>query len=200
MPKGFTDREKEHIRGSLIEKGKALFGTYGVKKTNVEDLTSAAGISKGAFYLFYTSKEELFFEILVQFEEEYHAMLLEIAAGPATSARQQVKDFLQHAFTIWRTHPLFQHFSQEEYEYLLRKLPAEKVQANLRKDDLFVNQLLAQWHERGVVIDCDPAMFLGLMHALFFISLHEGDFEPGMYPPLIDFFVDMIAERIVREF
>ena len=97
--------------------------TYGIRKTNVEDLTSAAGISKGAFYLFFDSKEALFFEILGQFETEYQQQMLDIAAQPGEAPRASVKNFLLQAFSIWRTHPLFMHFDQEEYEYLLRKLP-----------------------------------------------------------------------------
>ena len=113
--------------------------------------------------------------------------------------RQQVKDVLTQAFTIWRTHPLFTHFNQEEYEYLLRKLPEELALANVDKDAIFVSQLLGQWRNQGVVIDCDPALFLGMMHALFFMSLHEHDFGPAVYPDLIGFFIDLIAQRIVRE-
>jgi AcrR family transcriptional regulator len=199
MPKGFSNREKTLIRAQLLAKGRELFATQGIKKANVEDLTRAANISKGAFYLFFNSKEELFFEILGQFEDEYHANLIEAAARPGASPRQRVKDVLKQAFAIWRTHPLFTHFNQEEYEYLLRKLPEELAQANVDKDAIFVSQLLGQWRNQGVVIDCDPALFLGMMHALFFMSLHEHDFGPAVYPNVIGFFIDLIAQRIVRE-
>jgi AcrR family transcriptional regulator len=199
MPKGFSEREKTLIREQLLAKGRELFATQGIKKANVEDLTRAANISKGAFYLFYNSKEELFFEILAQFEDEYHANLLEAAARPAPSPRQRVKDVLKQAFALWRTNPLFTNFNQEEFEYLARKLPEELMQANVDKDAVFIDQLLSRWREQGVVIDCDPALFLGLMRALFFISLHEPELGPGVYPDVIEFFIDLIAERIVRE-
>src|SRR4051812_30774528 len=107
MPKGFSEREKTIIRAQLLAKGRELFAKQGIKKANVEELTRAANISKGAFYLFFNSKEELFFELLSQFENEYHASLIEAAAQPGASPRQQVKDVLAQAFTIWRTHPLF---------------------------------------------------------------------------------------------
>src|SRR5690349_634019 len=103
MPRGFSEREKTIIRAQLLAKGRELFATQGIKKANVEDLTKAANISKGAFYQFYDSKEALFFEILSQFEDEYHAGLLDAAARPSGSPRQRVKDVLTHAFTIWRT-------------------------------------------------------------------------------------------------
>jgi AcrR family transcriptional regulator len=199
MPKGFSEREKTLIRAQLLAKGRELFATQGIKKANVEDLTKAANISKGAFYLFFNSKEELFFELLGQFEDEYHANLIAAAARPGATPRQQVQDVLTQAFTIWRTHPLFTHFNQEEYEYLARKLPEELVQTNLNKDEVFVAGLLGQWRAQGVVIDCDPTLFLGLMRALFYISFHEREVGSGISSAVINFFIDAIAQQIVRE-
>ena len=65
MPKAFAEHEKTIIRQQLHEKGQQLFALHGLKKTSVDDLVQAVGISKGAFYLFYASKEELLLEILV---------------------------------------------------------------------------------------------------------------------------------------
>jgi AcrR family transcriptional regulator len=199
MPKGFSEREKALIRAQLLAKGRELFATQGIKKANVEDLTKAASISKGAFYLFFNSKEELFFEILGQFEDEYHASLVEAAGRPGASPRQLVKDVLTLAFTIWRTNPLFTHFNQEEYQYLARKLPQELVQSTFDKDVIFVERLLNQWRNQGVTINCAPALFLGLMRALFFMSLHEREVGSGIYPDVIGFFIDAITQQIVRE-
>jgi AcrR family transcriptional regulator len=199
MPKGFSEREKTLIRAQLLAKGRELFATQGIKKANVEDLTRAANISKGAFYLFFNSKEELFFELLGQFEDEYHANLIAAAGQPGASPRQQVKQVLTQAFTIWRTHPLFTHFNQEEYEYMARKLPEGFAQTNIDKDAIFVDRLLGQWRSQGVVIDCDPTLFLGLTRALFYMSLHERDLGSGIYPDVIDFFIDAITQQIVRE-
>lgn len=199
MPKGFSEHEKAQIRARLLQKGKEYFATYGVKRSNVEDLTRAAGISKGAFYLFYDSKEALFFELLVQFEDAYHTTLLQIASEPAESPRHQVEAFFQQAFALWKTNPLFQRFSQDEYAYLVRKLPDAQVQVNMHKDVQFVNRLLAQWQAQGVIIDCDPTMFLSIMRALFFVSLHTDDFEQGTYPPLIAFLIDTLIQRLVAQ-
>ena len=199
MPKGFSEREKEHIRDGLMEKGGTFLATYGIRKTSVEDLTRAVGISKGAFYLFYDSKEELFFEVLGRFEDEYHAEMLESAVQTGISPREQVRDFLKRAFTAWKTNPLFARFDQAEYEYLLRKLPEGKVRDNLRKDEVFVGRLLGKWHEHGVVVDCDAEVFLGLMRALFFVSLHERDLGQDTYPAVIEFLIDSISQRLVKK-
>ena len=200
MPRGFSEGERERIRDGLLEQGRVFVSTYGIRRTNVEDLTRAVGISKGAFYLFYASKEELFYEVLARWEDEYHAELLGAAVRPGLAPQEQVEEFLRTAFSVWKAHPLFTRFDPEEYEHLLRRLPEEKVEANLRKDEVFVGRLLDLWRANGVEVDCDADLFLGLMRALFFVALHEEDVGRDAYPAVIEFFVSSIAGRVVREF
>jgi AcrR family transcriptional regulator len=199
MPKGFTEREKTIIRAKLLEKGRECLVTYGIRKTNIEDLTDAAGISKGAFYLFFESKETLFFEIFGQFEDEYQTRLLDVAAQPGESPRDVVKHYLRSAFSIWRAHPLFTRFDQAEFEYLVRKLPEEVVQANARKDEVFIDRLFEQWRGRGIDLDCSPGLFFGLTRALFFVSLRADEIGPENYSAVIELLIDVIVDRIVRE-
>src|SRR6185295_1847206 len=173
MPKGFTEREKALIRAGLLEKGRELFATYGVRKTNVEDLTRSVSISKGAFYLFFDSKEELFFELLEQFEADFQVMLIEHIARDSTPPRERMRALLREALSTWKHNALFTHFSREEYEYLFRKLPPETLQAHQGKDDAFAAEFAAAWRQAGVVIDCTPSLVSGLIRALFFVSMHE---------------------------
>ena len=199
MPRGFSEREKEIIRGTLREKGNEYFGTYGLRKTTVEDLARAAGISKGAFYLFYQSKEELFFDILEQFEAEFKANILKDFFQPGTSPRQGFKELLKTAISIWKSHPLFKHVSREDYEHLRRALPAERVQNHVRYDDSSMVELLAQLAHAGAGIDCDPRMAAGLTRALVFVSLHEEDFNTDIYPDMMDVLVDLVSQYVVKE-
>jgi len=52
MPRAFTDPERDAIRARLMDAGRELFARRGIRATTVEQLARAAGISKGAFYLF----------------------------------------------------------------------------------------------------------------------------------------------------
>ncbi len=76
MPRGFSDKEKIMIQESLMENGKRLFSSYGLKKTSISDITRAAGIAQGSFYNFFDSKEELYFEILEAEEQTMKEKLL----------------------------------------------------------------------------------------------------------------------------
>lgn len=52
-------RPAEERRQSLLDAGLIVFTTSGVPAATVEDLTRAAGMSKGSFYLHFSTKEEL---------------------------------------------------------------------------------------------------------------------------------------------
>jgi AcrR family transcriptional regulator len=199
MPKGFSEREKAIIRASLREKGRELFSDYGLRKTSVEDLTRAAGISKGAFYLFYDSKEELFFELLEQFEASYKASLLQTIAESTLPPRERMRTLLHNAVAVLKDNPLFAHFSREEYEYLSRKLPEERLRAHLQSDESFAVEFIAAWQAAGIAIGCEPEMVTGLIRSLFFIAMHEDDIGAGVYPRVIDVYVDLLARYFVQE-
>ncbi len=65
MAKGFDIEEKARI--TLLQEGRKAFARDGLRKRNIAGLTRAVGIAQGSFYLFFTSKEDLYFEVL---EEE----------------------------------------------------------------------------------------------------------------------------------
>jgi AcrR family transcriptional regulator len=53
-----------HARARLLDAARAVFSERGLDRAKVEDITSRAQLSKGAFYLHFESKEEAFRELL----------------------------------------------------------------------------------------------------------------------------------------
>ena len=74
----FTDEQNEQIRNDLIREAQRCGITIGMRKTSVEQLAEAVGISKGSFYKFFDSKELLFFAVL----EDIHTCLLYTSPSP----------------------------------------------------------------------------------------------------------------------
>jgi TetR/AcrR family transcriptional regulator, transcriptional repressor for nem operon len=60
----------EQRRADLLEAGRTLFLSKGVAATSLEDITSRAGVSKGLFYLYFQSKDELLQALQDQFSAE----------------------------------------------------------------------------------------------------------------------------------
>jgi AcrR family transcriptional regulator len=57
----------EQRRADLLEAGRELFLANGVAATSLDDITSRAGVSKGLFYLYFRSKDDLLAALHVQF-------------------------------------------------------------------------------------------------------------------------------------
>ena len=67
----------------IIEKAIELFARNGIDATSVQDITEACGISKGAFYLSFRSKEELLNAIVDYFMRDIVARIDAVIRQPA---------------------------------------------------------------------------------------------------------------------
>ncbi len=200
MPKAFSENEKETIRAQMREKGKKLFEKHGLKKTSVDELTEAVGISKGAFYLFYESKEELFMQILEGLENEIQTTILEFAIRPNAEARKNVSSILKGFLLKWDAYPLLKNFSKADFDYLLRKLPAKRVQQHAKSDEEFTNQLIKKIKREGIIVKASPRTVSNLIKSLFFLSLHSEDMmSTADYEDSMNVLIDLVSGYIVGE-
>ena len=76
MPKIYSEEEKENIKEILIKEAEGRLFHGGVESVTVDELVKSAAIPKGTFYLFFSSKEELFLSMLSSFHKEMEAVML----------------------------------------------------------------------------------------------------------------------------
>lgn len=65
-----------HARSALVSAARKEFVKAGIQKARIEDITRACGLSKGAFYLHFESKEALFRELVTRLESRFEQMRL----------------------------------------------------------------------------------------------------------------------------
>lgn len=198
MPKAFSEHEKETIRAQMREKGKKLFEKQGIKKTSVDELARAAGISKGAFYLFYESKEELFMEILEGLETDFRRRIFDFSISPKRNACQLLAKLFKDTLLTWDEYPLLKNFGMTEYAYLARKLPPARLQAHSNRDDEFVNEFIKRIKREGVAVKASPRVVSNLMKSLFFISLHRDDLGTQAYVESMEILADLVARYMTE--
>lgn len=85
--------KKEAKKDKIIEKSMELFCEKGYYATKVEEITKALGISKGNFYTYFGSKEEVLHEILNIMKNERIKMLEEIDTNKAP--KEVLRDFIE---------------------------------------------------------------------------------------------------------
>ena len=199
MPKGFSENEKKLIGERLLEQGYRQFSAHGLKKTNVEELALAAGISKGAFYLFYESKEALFMDVIEEAEKRFRQELLAVIDLPGPSPRVRMLAVVRKAFELLKTIPILKFFTGSDYDLLFRRMPAEKLQQHLANDQVFIAELLDRCRKSGIPIRAQVEEVSGLLYALVLTVLHEDDFGPGNFRASVDTLMELVAAFCVGE-
>ena len=128
MPKIYTEEERRNIRKALRREAGRCLSLYGVRRTTVDELVKRAGIPKGTFYLFYKSKEELFFDLLRTFsdeiEEMYLSMLQEIDENHIVTS---LTDIFYALLSRFHDEGLHRFLDGNELELVLRRLPDESM-------------------------------------------------------------------------
>ena len=199
MPKGFTEREKELIRERLVEQGYKQFSAYGLRKTTVEELAQAAQISKGAFYIFYASKEALFMDVAELAEQRFRQEVLAEIDLPGPSPRARLFAVFKKAFTLVKTIPLLQFFTGSDYDLLFRRIPAEKLEEHLASDQRFFQELIARCQNAGIPIRMQSEQISGLLYPLVMTILPEDNLSQTRFSDSIDLLLELIAAFCLGE-
>ena len=89
-------------RKKIIDKAWELFAKNGYEETKVEDITKDLGISKGSFYTYFATKEELLYEVLGKIKKEVIENLenINVDQTPEKVLEDYVKAKMNHAVKI----------------------------------------------------------------------------------------------------
>ncbi|MDN5821543.1 MAG: TetR/AcrR family transcriptional regulator [Brachybacterium sp.] len=97
LPKSAGTRRRENTRTKLVRASLEVFVEKGIDGVTVDDLVTAAGFTRGAFYSNFSTKEEVFTALFDEVTAEFIAIAndsVESAISEASSAdAQQLSDF-----------------------------------------------------------------------------------------------------------
>ncbi len=170
MPKPFSTAEREHIKKRLIQVAEECLFQYGLKKTTVDEIVRRVNIPKGTFYLFYTSKELLFYDVFTAFHDRIHSDLFfkinELQGGLDPDGITEIIFSLckkvENSF-------IFHFINNGDLELLFRKLPQAAIDDHAAKDDLSIRELVTlvpglKEEKLGAFSAALRAIFMSMMH------------------------------------
>ena len=192
-PKPFTEDEKKIVRSKLIEAAMKCLGTTGTKKTTVEELAKAAGISKGAFYLFYESKELLFLDALEEEQTKMHEAII-TSMQKSADKKQGFISVVTDMYRHFTTNTWMLSMMDEEYEILLRRVPKERIAAHIALDDASTKRMT----QVIAGLQTDPEMISAIMRMLFMCTLHRNEVGPLADEAFL-FMLQAVADKIFTE-
>ena len=199
MPRAFTEHEKELIRKRLLKRGYKLFSEHGLRKTSVEEIARAAGISKGAFYIFYESKESLFMDVIEEVEVRVRQELLMVIDLPGLSPRARLFAVLKKAFGLFEAIPVLRFLTGSDYDLLFRSVPAEKINEHMASDKVFFDELIARCRNAGIPIRAEFEQISGLLYAVVLSIMHKDDLLQNNFSGSIDLLLELIAAFCLGE-
>ena len=195
MATAFNDTERDAIREALQDAAWRHACGEGMRKTTVDDLAAEAGISKGAFYRFYDSKEALFLEVLDRFHRHVRQVAVTaMAENAALPVRDQARLALREALRAMMIRPAAR-FLLEEGPLLMRRLPPEAARLHYQADSELI---------LGVITGCGITLRTSLETAnaiirLLFCSLITAEMVGPHYDDALAALVDSACAQLIAE-
>ena len=178
----FTDEQNRLICRNLIREARCRGVTVGMRKTTVEQLANAVGISRGSFYKFFDSKELLFFAMLEDIHTEcfaaaQNALQENAALLPAGRAAAAIL-----AACRWLSEAKAFVFIENDAEFLLHRLPEEVKTAHYHDDETHIRTLL---EAGGLQPKGGMALAAATVRGLILTVSHQGQIG-ALYPQVLE--------------
>lgn len=186
---------KHKIKNTSI----SLFEKRGFAETSIQDIVDSLGVTKGTFYYYFASKEELLMNIHLDYINGLIERQQEILNNSKKTCRQKIHDIVSFLVNDIRTQGL----SAKIFFREMKLLSEDKLEEVLPKRDQFrfnIENLIKQGMKTGELrADLNPCIItfgiLGILNWSYqwfnpdgVISEHE----------LADMFVDMIMKGIEK--
>ena len=143
MPKALTEKERAYVKKRLMEEAESCLLKFGVRKTTVDELVRRVHIPKGTFYLFYESKELLFYDVVLAFHGEIQEELMKRLGMLAEHVTPDtLADIIFEFYKKVESSFLYPLMMSGEIELLMQKIPQDMMEAHAQSDDMQVEQLV----------------------------------------------------------
>ncbi|BAS26790.1 TetR/AcrR family transcriptional regulator [Limnochorda pilosa] len=199
MPKEFTAERRDEIREALMTHGRQLFARHGLKRVTVDELCRAVGIAKGSFYAFFESKEDLFMSV-VEREESFRDELLNRIVSEAENTREGIRRFMHEGLKHLTENELLQQLYKEgTYQALVRKLGQERLDKHRIKDARELSGYVEYLQNRGLILDAEPEVVVGLFRAVFLLTLHRAEIGENVFERVFSLLAEVLARGMITE-
>ena len=200
MAKGFSENEKKLLRQSIIDNGKKFFSLYGFKKTSIKEITDVVGIAQGSFYIFFDSKEELYFEILELEEKNIKESLINDVSDFESDPEKYIEQFLTRSFELVKNNSfIMQLYKDNSLDIILRKLPKEKLESHMNQDSDVLLNVIKIWESKGISIKENPETVTGIIRSLFILSLHKKEIGDHVYDDTMKLLIKLISKGLIHK-
>ncbi|MBE6023812.1 MAG: TetR/AcrR family transcriptional regulator [Cellulosilyticum sp.] len=196
MGTAFTPEEQILIRKDLKKAAKKYLIMYGMRKTSVEQLVAEVGISKGAFYKFYDTKEHLFFDLVEDMHDEMYKGVTEILSDSSISTPlKRLENAILFAYHSMSDTSMLT-FLTDELPYVLRKLSSTMIEEHIQSDTLNVAKLL---DDVGIHLNYSSEFISSLVRGIISLSRERAIIGEAAYEDVIRFLIHTSCVKLLED-
>jgi AcrR family transcriptional regulator len=96
-------QQRDNLRELILDAAQKRMWLFGIKKTTIEEIAADLGIGKGTIYLYFESKEQIAFALIVGFKECVYCEQSAIAADANIELIERFKRVLRYPVTFAHT-------------------------------------------------------------------------------------------------
>lgn len=83
-----------------------LFATKGLPRTSIKDIATEAGVTEGALYRYYKSKNEMAWDLFCRELENFSTELGEIFSNESLTSEDKLKEGITYLYNYYDEHPV----------------------------------------------------------------------------------------------
>ncbi|MBC1353740.1 TetR/AcrR family transcriptional regulator [Listeria innocua] len=186
----FSETERKNIKERLLLNCEESWALVGYKKTNVDELCKKAGISKGSFYLFYQSKEELFCDVMIQAQKRLVRLTEETLGSNPT--KKDLTKALQLVYREYVKIPFLTETESPDFIAFINRLSPDNFQELENHGNYDIQEIIKQ---SGLTYRIEEEKGLASL-ALLLTSLRDTRSLPWEYLEVFDFILETVNDTI----
>ena len=187
MPKHFSNEERASIEKKILSAARESFLYYGINKTNIADITKAAGIAKGTFYLFFKSKGDIFMKLISDDWTAIHEELDAGYMGKKGDISTPISDYIAENRKALLGHPLFSMiYNREAIALISDHTVTEALMDFKQKSDSQLVEIIKSWFEANdIKSDISPEVISGMIRSTSYLNYHKDEIGEEIFDEVI---------------
>lgn len=176
------EREKEQRRNAILRAARKEFFEKGFRSVTVDSIAKRAELSKGAIYLYFKSKEEIYAQILLRDIDKFHDRvdaLLDTSKSASDNLRQYAEVYASFFISDSELFRIFMNFMIQHNPVNFTPNINDHIVKSTNQTVIVIEQILQMGVERGEypkdldIRICRNALW-GLLNGVIALHLFSG--------------------------
>jgi AcrR family transcriptional regulator len=185
--RSLLEDKKDWTKKALLTAAKKVFLEKGYANTTIEKIAAEARVSKGALYLYFQSKDDVYLTLLMPMEEEMGRLLLaleeRVIGERSLSGKDVVMGFYDCFRKVYESDPdifsIIRAFQIGVLTSKLDKLTAAEINRSAKRNSAVGRNIIDKAMERKLIREVNPAQLYNMLWGIFngIVQLEESKYR-----------------------